>query len=462
MKERNRFGKYMAVLTASALCISAGLQPVHAEEDYSDESAWYARCTKVQTTQEDVNACEGFQEYQRNKRADLQAQVSAFSQSINDLNGNMEQVSALAQQQRELADQLQVQIDNEQAAIDELSANITSTEEEIAQRQIEIDEWDNQIKSRMRKEQAATGTNSIVDVLMGSSSLADLLRRLSGLERITENDQDQIEELNRMKQQLEDTKAQLEGLRQQHEESQAQLEADRQTAEELEASYQSLVAQYQQQVAEIEAAMRQAEADMEAIRDFTIRVDLSQDYSGVPSVGGFISPVPGARISAGTWAYPGGGIHLGLDMAASIGSSLVAPAGGIVIYASNTQGTNSGYLGNMSGFPYGSGNCIAMLCEVGGTLYCVYFFHLSNQFAVSAGSVVNQGDFLAQTGNSGNTSGPHTHVEVINLGTMSMSDAIAQFASRGDVSFGAGWGSGNRACDAGYGAPCRERPEKFF
>lgn len=87
---------------------------------------------------------------------------------------------------------------------------------------------------------------------------------------------------------------------------------------------------------------------MNSIKDFVISASLSSgmDYSSVPSVSGFINPVPAGRTSAGTWAYPGGGLHLGMDRAAPVGSELVAPASGLIIFASNTQPSNSGFLGN--------------------------------------------------------------------------------------------------------------------
>ena len=92
------------------------------------------------------------------------------------------------------------------------------------------------------------------------------------------------------------------------------------------------------------------------------------------------------------------------------------------------------------------------------------FFHLSqNGFAVSAGSQVSVGQTMALTGNSGNTSGPHCHIEVINLGSMSVSEAVSRFQSTADFSWGNGWGSSavNNNCSV-KAAPCRIRPETIF
>ena len=201
---------------------------------------------------------------------------------------------------------------------------------------------------------------------------------------------------------------------------------------------------------------------MNAIRDFVI----TQAPAGgnITPVSGFTAPIHGGGKSAGTWAYPGGGLHLGLDWAVPIGTPLYAPANGVIIYASNPVASSSGYLGNWSGHPAGGGNTIEMLCNVNGTLYAVSFAHLAQEgFAVRAGQQVSQGQVLARTGNSGNSSGPHCHIEVINLGSMSVNDAVARFSQTADFAWGTGWNSTATSCEATGGAtPCRERPERFF
>lgn len=461
------------ILSAAALamlCSFPGMKmidslPVHAEEDYSDTEGWYNRCTQVQTSDEGVNACKGFQEYQNQRKNALRDSISSFNDSIASLGSEASATEALAAQQRQLADELQAQIAQKQNAIAAIQESIAQTEADIVRKQQEIEAWDAQIKSRMKAEQAATGTNQLIDLIMGSSSLPDLLRRITGIERITASDQNQISELNRMKEELQRSIEEMQRLQNQLEEEKNALQEQEEEARALEASYQRLVEQYQQQIAEMEAQMRNAQADLDSIKDFVITVEMSNniDYGSIPAaVGGFINPVPSAYTSAGTWAYPSGGLHLGLDRAAPVGSPLVAPADGLVIFASNSSPSTGGYLGNWTGHPAGSGNTIEMLCQVDGTLYAISFFHLSNSFNVGAGSTVSQGQVLAQTGHSGNSTGPHTHIEVYNLGGMSMQDAVARFAATGDTAFGTGWGSASRACEATGTTPCRERPEKFF
>jgi len=75
---------------------------------------------------------------------------------------------------------------------------------------------------------------------------------------------------------------------------------------------------------------------------------------------------------------------------------------------------------------------------------------------------VTQGQQLGAVGHTGNSTGPHCHVEVFNLGSMSVETAVAQFSYSADFAWGCGWRTESTSCDAKGAAPCRERPEKFF
>lgn len=455
----NKKHKILPAVLAGTMALFSSL-PIHAE-DYSDTDYWYGQCTKPQTSAEGVKACEGFQSYQNEKHKQLQQSIQDFSNSIGQLEGETDRVAALAQEQKALADQLSTEISQKEAVIAQIEANIAALQDQIAQKQAEIDAWDAQIKSRMRYEQGNLGTNMLVDLVMGASDLNDMLRRITGIERITEDDQSQIERLNQMKAELELSISEEKRLQEENESQKAQLEEQKNEAQQLEDSYNQLVEQYKEQIAELQAQKRSAEADMNAIRDFVI--SSASIGVSVTASSGFNVPVLGGTFSAGTWAYPGGGIHLGMDWAAPIGTPVVAPANGVIVYAANPVASNSGYLGNMSGYPFGGGNTIGMLCEVNGTLYFISFAHLAQEgMAVSAGQTVSAGQQIALTGNSGNSTGPHCHIEVVNLGTMSMDAAIKQFSANADFAWGTGWGTTAGACEFKGSTPCRERPEQFF
>ena len=151
------------------------------------------------------------------------------------------------------------------------------------------------------------------------------------------------------------------------------------------------------------------------------------------------------------------------NRAVSVGTPIYAPADGLIVWAANPADTSGGYLGNWEGYPYGAGNNVAMLVRVNDTTYFVSFSHMAQEgMTVSAGDSVSQGDVIGLTGNSGNSSGAHCHIEIITLGSMSISEAASQFASSADFAWGCGWSSPSTGCDSKGSTPCRERPETLI
>jgi murein DD-endopeptidase MepM/ murein hydrolase activator NlpD len=109
----------------------------------------------------------------------------------------------------------------------------------------------------------------------------------------------------------------------------------------------------------------------------------------------WVLPVQGYRLTA-TFGM-GGGLwsrnHTGLDFAAPIGSSLVAVANGVV--------TETGYDGS-----YGN-KTVLTLADGTEIWYC----H-QNSIGVNVGDTVTAGTQIGELGSTGNSTGPHLHLEV--------------------------------------------------
>ena len=116
-------------------------------------------------------------------------------------------------------------------------------------------------------------------------------------------------------------------------------------------------------------------------------VDYSKTSLGIT----LINPVNGTITSR--FGRRSGGIHTGLDIANSSGTPIKAAASGTIIYA--------GYKGS-----YGR-----MLVIDHGNGVQTYYAHCSKLY-VSTGTYVNQGDVIAAVGSTGNSTGPHLHLEV--------------------------------------------------
>lgn len=189
---------------------------------------------------------------------------------------------------------------------------------------------------------------------------------------------------------------------------------------------------------------------------FAFDGSLDPDQAELTSSSGFILPAAGS-ISAGTWQYPHGGLHLGMDLALPLMTPVLAPADGLVLYADAPVSSTGGYLGNWSGWPQGGGNTIALAVSVESGLYAVTFAHLSDTLYVQPGQRVKQSDIIALSGNSGNSTGPHTHIEVFEI-HVSLQELISFFSQSADFSFGCGF---DRAQQSSHIAT-RLRPEEVF
>ncbi|WP_297447369.1 M23 family metallopeptidase [uncultured Campylobacter sp.] len=87
--------------------------------------------------------------------------------------------------------------------------------------------------------------------------------------------------------------------------------------------------------------------------------------------------------------------HPGIDLAASIGTPIYAPASGVIEF--------SGYSNN------GYGYNVILLHNFG---FKSVFAHMTRKDVVKAGDFVNKGDLIGYTGNTGLSTGPHLHYEV--------------------------------------------------
>lgn len=112
-----------------------------------------------------------------------------------------------------------------------------------------------------------------------------------------------------------------------------------------------------------------------------------------------IKPVSSGYTITSRFGTRSSGMHKGLDIAAPKGTAIYAAAGGTVTYSG---WSNSGY-----------GYCIIISHGNGiDTLYG----HCS-QLYVSVGQSVAQGEMIAAVGSTGNSTGPHLHLEIRVNGT---------------------------------------------
>jgi murein DD-endopeptidase MepM/ murein hydrolase activator NlpD len=144
------------------------------------------------------------------------------------------------------------------------------------------------------------------------------------------------------------------------------------------------MAELQAQSASLAARIRSAQAA-------AVQSSAAQVTTGAPSAAGLIWPVHGVLTSYYGWRW--GRMHEGIDLAVSNGTPVVASAAGTVI----VSGWMGGY-GNLVVVDHGNGVATA--------------YGHNTSVTVGVGQHVSQGQLIAYSGNTGNSTGPHVHFEV--------------------------------------------------
>lgn len=130
-------------------------------------------------------------------------------------------------------------------------------------------------------------------------------------------------------------------------------------------------------------------------------IDAKEIEIDIPSTSGkvflkLLKPIPTALISS-PFGFRWGRPHQGIDMAAPVGTPIVSAETGKVIF---------------SGWKQGYGNFVAVNHGHG---YETHYAHCS-KVIVHAGQTVRKGQVIAKVGNTGHSTGPHLHFEVIASG----------------------------------------------
>ncbi len=331
------------------------------------------------------------EEYER-----LQQQINGKRQEMDDLKNQLNQIKgqkASTQQKKNLLDQRNAALQEEITLLEEqidVTTRSIAANEELEKHQTEL--FHKQI--RAEEEQ---GTISYWSVLFKATSFSDLVSRIDFINEIVRYNQKVISDLQTIRQQLADDKAALEEQNESLAASKQELEGEISESMKLLAEY---IKTEEGKQAEYDAIKAEEEAldDLIAAAEAKARELGMDDIAG--TVGGYAWPCNGIRwitSKFGGRQSPGGigsTNHKGVDIGTPSGTPVLAAKAGKVSWAS----WNGGY-GNCVIVSHGRGNS---------TLYG----HLSS-YNVKVGDMVSQGQVIAYSGNTGNSTGPHLHFGVM-------------------------------------------------
>lgn len=431
--------------------------------DFDSNRQKYEEMCFSTTAKENQATCRAFQEHINKEASEARKNLNDIRNQMSDLRANILEYSKQLGEYDDQIAELERQIDVLNRSIEGMQAEIGKLLESIATLEESIKKRDATIQERMISMQGFLSINGFIEIIMGASSFTDLVRRVEGISDITYYDNEQIKLLQIEKDKVEEDKIELERQRNVLEDNRENLVLNQETVLGLKNQVNEIVDEYRRQESTLFKLEQEAVSDLSNVQSQLKKI--SSALNAIVPSSGWIRPITtGFRVSAGVWSYPGGGVHLGTDFAASVGTSIVAPANGVVLYSTDGCPTY-GYANRQCGYPgtpFG-GNQVYLMVSVNSNTYALRMLHMQQGTVAARGTTVNAGEVIGKVGSSGNSTGPHLHVEVIYLG----SNSINYYAQNwnGDLSFGTGWyGNGlSRRCSSnGYNTPCRLNPQEVF
>lgn len=337
-----------------------------------------------------------------------------------------------------------------------LRKQIRTLNEEILQLQKSIIEREALLKNRLRSIQESGGEMSYLEVLLGAKSFSDFISRTSAVNTIMDSDKKIMEELDADKRAMEAKKIEVEEKKEQVEANKKEVEVRKATLDKQKKQLNELKSKLDAQLTKKEKIQQKLEKEHGELEEYKVSLEEEQaivrkqkaaaqkakefaeselariqrekaeaqkrkkqntttSSSGVNpqpvkpaptiSTGGFIHPVNGP-ITSGFGPRSCGGCssyHYGIDYGVSVGTPVYASAPGIV--------TDISYDGD--GRMNGYGHVLLITHHIKGKTYTTLYAHLSG-FNVKVGDAVSQGQYIASSGNTGRSTGPHLHFEIHN------------------------------------------------
>ncbi len=349
------------------------------------------------------------------KRQDTLDEINSIKEDISTVEKKISELKNTRSNLQTYINQLDRQVNSLAAQISDLEEKIEQKKKEIEEKQQELLEAEAEAEEQyglMKKRiqyMYEQGSQSFLELLLESESLADMMNRADYAMQMSEYDRQMMNELREIREAIAEYKALLEAEQEEQEKLLAELEDQKAAVnkaiaaktQEI-AAYQSQIdsasgeqSEYQKQLAQQEKLLDQIEAQIAAAA-----AAAAAENDGDGGASGFLWPCPAShRITSyfGPRKAPVPGAstyHKGIDIGAGTGSSIIASAAGRV-----TTSKYSNSAGNYVVISHGKG-------------ISTVYMHASALY-VSVGDVVAQGQTIAAVGSTGYSSGPHLHFGVI-------------------------------------------------
>lgn len=359
--------------------------------------------------------------------AERQQEVNAIQEKINAQQAKINEVDSDIYEYQEQIDVLQDEIDNVTASIEENQIEIETRQANAERLEKEEDKTEKLLDARVRSVYKLDLARQYIYIIITSKSISEVFENLNSIRKLLQYDKDLIVSL---KETQEEIKSEIEAINGKIEEQESNKKVIKVKQEELVNSQNEIISKkleeqnYYDELAEMEAEKQDMIMALEAdgaevkgeidsllaynkelqgkideiINNINNGSENQDKVEQLPTESGFLRPVGGEittyfgpRINPVT-GLPGN--HNGMDYAGSFGESILATKSGVVEYV---------------GWIEGYGNTVIL--NHGNGVQSLYGH--AQEFNVSYGQTVSQGDVIAFVGSTGQSTGPHLHFEIL-------------------------------------------------
>lgn len=353
----------------------------------------------------------------------LKNQQSENNKKINEAQEELEEIKEEKSETMKQVEELSTQISQYQEQIDELDGKISDLNTKISEAETNLkkaqDDYTKQeelLEARLVATYEA-GDTSYLDVLLSSESITDLISNYYLVTEVATNDAELLEGIEKQKQEIETAKQTLENSKNELATSKASKQSVATQLQNSKKEKDSYVAKLSEDEKQTQAELEQLQADNDKINkelkaaEERYRKQLEElqkkqnsgnggttsssgdSYNGGGT--GFLQkPVKSGSITT-TMYYSSGRYHGALDYGVPVGTTVYAAADGVVLTVASLSGSYGNYI---------------VIQHTNGLR--TWYAHGNGVFYVSPGQTVSKGQAIMQSGNSGNSSGPHLHFEV--------------------------------------------------
>ena len=378
MKNRKKLSLILIFMLIAAMCSAAFATSFAVSQEEYDKAQEEAKEAREATEA---------------KKKEAKAAAKKAAEAVANIEEAEKELEAISAE----IDSLKVEISNKEVEIEETKAKMEAKEKEIEEQNTALN---NRLTAMYKN-----GNAGMVDVILSSENVEDLLSNVGMVHRILESDQELLRKLQKDYEILEGLKKELEEQQAALVDQQIALEAKEYETEELKKKYQAeadkmheLEKQLEAEAAELaaDALAKQLEAERMIVESGG-QIDMAPgEYAWPTNSNWVITSKYGWRICP----FHGKEFHNGIDVVLTSGTK------GSPIYA-----IADGYVTRASWYG-GYGNCIQYACGNGISVLCG---HLSG-YNCKKGQYVAKGTIIGYIGSTGNSTGPHLHFTVFRNG----------------------------------------------